>query len=356
MLNKPHLLKDIKGPQSELEKAFAITQQLWREPSWERLLKKFILTLVDFRQLSSFNCFEYRKVNRRFVWNISSRKYRGVSQLEADLLGGCLSQIKLINVNKSDIKDGINTLTIDSQTVYIMFFVDNTGLKNILAWQESQADQYSKLGVCELDFFARNFQYSASWFQKIEKAQALIHTDDLTGLYNYRYLDLCLDVEIRRASRFSTSFCLLFIDLDDFKPINDKFGHLAGSQVIKEIAGLLKQGLREVDSVFRYGGDEYIVLLLEANAHAGLMAAERMCKSIEEKVFYFDGGGKGSVTASIGVAVFPDHGKDKDTLLNAADRCMYRSKKSGKNQSMLVDYPNQLIHNNSKDSKDLNGR
>ncbi len=117
--------------------------------------------------------------------------------------------------------------------------------------------------------------------------------------------------------------------------VNDKFGHLNGSVVLKQLADVLRETLREVDSVIRFGGDEFVILLLGATSNTGLMAAERIRRKIEDARFFLDDGHHISLTASIGIASYPEHAKDRETLLKVADEMMYHSKKQGKNRVSL---------------------
>ena len=146
-----------------------------------------------------------------------------------------------------------------------------------------------------------------------------------------------MDSEIRRAQRFQMNFALLFIDLDNFKPINDRYGHLSGSLVLKQVAAILTDGLREIDSVFRYGGDEYVVMLLGAGSASGYLAAERIRGRLAAHPFVAEGGDVVHVTASIGVAAYPEHGTEREALIRIADQCMYRSKHGGKNRVVVME-------------------
>lgn len=189
------------------------------------------------------------------------------------------------------------------------------------------------------DFLIRQLQATYRWFCQIIESQTLVHLDDLTGLYNHRYLDLSLDREIRRSIRYNSSFCVLFIDLDNFKPVNDNHGHLAGSQVLREVGAIIRATVRDVDIVFRYGGDEFVVLLIEANAQRGVLTAERIRERVESASFEVSAGVSVQVTTSIGVAAFPEHAREKERLLALADESMYESKRSGKNNVVLVGVP-----------------
>jgi diguanylate cyclase (GGDEF)-like protein len=158
-------------------------------------------------------------------------------------------------------------------------------------------------------------------------ARELIYTDDLTGLYNQRYLDIVLEQEIRRAERYGLEFSVLFMDLDLFKNVNDVHGHIAGSNALKEVAKILRNSIREVDVPFRYGGDEFTALLVETGIEGALVVAERIRQEIEHHVFLKKYNQNTQLTASIGYATFPRHAKDKRAILDLADKAMYFGKK-----------------------------
>ena len=125
----------------------------------------------------------------------------------------------------------------------------------------------------QFDLYIQLLQREAAWYCKLDQTQALLYRDELTGLFNYRYLDIALENELRRANRYQHCFSLLFIDLDDFKQVNDRFGHLGGSSVLRQFGKVLSQELREVDTIVRYGGDEYVVMLLGSDTEAGFTVA-----------------------------------------------------------------------------------
>ena len=162
---------------------------------------------------------------------------------------------------------------------------------------------------------------------RYQGARELMYTDDLTGLYNHRYLHLAIEQEIRRASRYGLEFALVFLDLDFFKAINDSHGHLAGSKTLKEVAKLLRKAVREVDSLFRYGGDEFTALLVETDTRGAAVVAERMRRQIEQHVFLSEEGIQARLTATVGFACFPEHASLKKEIIDRADRAMYAGKK-----------------------------
>jgi len=191
-----------------------------------------------------------------------------------------------------------------------------------------------------MNFFHRQVRFSLLNAERGAQAQNLIYIDDLTKLYNSRYLNVVLDRELKRSERYRNFFSVLFMDLDFFKRVNDAHGHLVGTRVLVEAGQVLRQCVRETDTVVRYGGDEFVVLLVETKADEALLVAERMRMMIEQKSFGNELGLDIRLTISIGIAAFPEHAMTKQHLLNLADQAMYRGKDSTRNVVYLADILN----------------
>jgi diguanylate cyclase (GGDEF)-like protein len=161
----------------------------------------------------------------------------------------------------------------------------------------------------------------------LRRVEHLAYLDDLTHLYNTRFLDLVLDRELKAERPFS----VLFLDLDRFKAINDQYGHLVGSKLLVEVGRVLKSSVRDEDVVARYGGDEYVAILLGIDSGGATKVAERIRRSIEDHVFCSREGTRIRITASIGLASSPEHTTRKAELLDLADRALYRGKRSTRN-------------------------
>ncbi len=163
--------------------------------------------------------------------------------------------------------------------------------------------------------------------------RTLAITDELTGLFNYRYLQQRLDEEIERARRYHKDLSLLMIDADDFKLFNDEYGHIAGDHALADLAHVLKTSTREVDVVARYGGEEFSIILPETDAAGAFVVAEKIREAVAEHPFKdIEDAPARQVTISVGLATFPTHAKDKETLLRLADDALYQAKSGGKNK------------------------
>ncbi len=169
-----------------------------------------------------------------------------------------------------------------------------------------------------------NFMYSQTRYLSL--------TDALTGLYNRRHFNAELEREFMRSKRYGGDLCIAIIDIDFFKKINDTYGHLCGDYVLKEVAYLILGNFRKTDMVFRYGGEEFVVLMTETSLENSLIPLERLRKTIENNNFIFKGE-KIKVTISIGAET--NHTESTEEFLNNADKALYQAKQSGRNQTVL---------------------
>jgi diguanylate cyclase (GGDEF)-like protein len=163
-----------------------------------------------------------------------------------------------------------------------------------------------------------------------ESIEKLAVTDDLTQVYNYRFIKTALRREIKRAGRFGQELSLVMIDVDNLKAYNDRHGHLRGSFLLKEIASLLAAGVRSFDLIAKYGGDEFTVILPQTGREGAMIVAERLRQAIADHTFPL--AAQGAITISLGAATFPADETDGNGLIRAADRALYRAKQQGRNR------------------------
>jgi diguanylate cyclase (GGDEF)-like protein len=201
-----------------------------------------------------------------------------------------------------------------------------------VVFSEESKQAYTRTDLANATFLAEQAAFAFDNAAKYLDARELAFIDDLTKLYNARYLDVVLDREFRRADRYKSIVSVLFLDLDLFKRVNDVHGHLMGSRVLVEVADVLRQCVREIDTIIRYGGDEYTIVLADTDRRGAYVVAERIRRGIEGHTFLQGEGLAVHLTACIGVASYPVDAGTKKGVLDMADKAMYRAKAAERNR------------------------
>ena len=166
----------------------------------------------------------------------------------------------------------------------------------------------------------------------MERVKQLAYLDGLTGIFNRRFFELRILEEIERARRYGTGMAVIMADIDQFKRLNDEFGHVLGDEVLRQVSSLFHQQVRKIDVVCRYGGEEFGILLTQTGAPHAMNIAEKLRKMVAGWQFP---GVPRTVTISAGAAAFPDQGTTRDDLVRAADNALYAAKQSGRNRVCL---------------------
>jgi diguanylate cyclase (GGDEF)-like protein len=167
----------------------------------------------------------------------------------------------------------------------------------------------------------------------VDRVKQLAYLDGLTGIFNRRFFELRIMEEIERARRYGNEMSVIMADIDQFKRLNDEFGHLLGDEVLRQVSSIFHQQVRKIDVVCRYGGEEFAVLLTQTNAEHAMLVAEKLRKTVE--LWQFPGVPR-TITISAGVAAFPSHGRTRDEIVRAADSGLYAAKQSGRNRICLA--------------------
>jgi two-component system cell cycle response regulator len=231
----------------------------------------------------------------------------------------------------------------DVKDVMVLFIRSKVQLQGVVLLFNEPGKKFPReINGKNLHFLLEQSSLALDNAVRFATARNLANIDELTGLYNYRFLDIALDREIKRTERYGTNLSLIFLDLDLFKNVNDTHGHLIGSRVLREVGFLLKNLTREVDFVFRYGGDEYTIILVETGKAGAACVAERIRMSIENHQFLASEGYDIRITACLGYSCFPDDSKSKVELLELADKAMYKGKISGKNIVLHISAKNNI--------------
>ncbi len=177
----------------------------------------------------------------------------------------------------------------------------------------------------------------------VKRIHDLTITDDVTNLYNSRHLHFILETEIYRSQRYGYEFSVIFLDLDHFKNVNDSHGHLIGSKLLAEIGAVMKGNCRLIDFAFRYGGDEFVILLPQTSKESALTVARRLHKLIRESIWLAGEGLNIHITSSVGVASYPTDSRTKVQLLQLADEAMYNVKNSTRDSVAAAVVHNPLV-------------
>jgi diguanylate cyclase (GGDEF)-like protein len=192
---------------------------------------------------------------------------------------------------------------------------------------------FSSQDVKKLSLVSGQIALAIANAQLYTRTRELSVRDELTGINNRRYFQQMLQMEWKRAVRFHRTISLIMLDVDHFKMYNDTFGHLQGDKVLKGIGSLLKNNLREVDTVARFGGEEFIMLLPDTDKVGAIVVAEKVRLLVEQRDFLADDRSKTRmVTVSVGLSTYPDDVGDMDDLIDHADIALYRAKENGRNR------------------------
>jgi len=266
--------------------------------------------------------------------------FRGFSEAQTGTLRELLVEQKpvetesfetLVPLEVGPLHDTLRSVGIEAGTILAVPVAGETGEAGVCFLLEDGRDFDER----ELELAALIRSYAVGALHNAEayqRAKERAFIDDVTEVYNARYLVSATETEVRRAQRYEHPLSVLFLDLDRFKLVNDRYGHLVGSQTLRNLSQLLLGCVRQVDTLARYGGDEFTILLTDTAHKPAMAVAERIRRSVEEYLFEVGRGGNLRLTISIGVASFPDHADDRESLLDAADKAMYRAKSKGRNR------------------------
>ncbi len=203
----------------------------------------------------------------------------------------------------------------------------------VLVLESESARVFSTTDIQPLESVADICSTAIQNAHYVERVQQLAYLDGLTGIFNRRFFELRITEEIERARRFDAGMAVIMVDIDNFKRLNDEFGHLLGDEVLRQVSSIFHQQLRKIDVVCRYGGEEFAILLSQTNPRHALSVAEKLRRLVE--AWQFPGVPR-PVTISAGAAALPDHGTTRDELVKAADAGLYAAKQEGRNRVRLA--------------------
>jgi diguanylate cyclase (GGDEF)-like protein len=265
---------------------------------------------------------------------------RGFGENDAGRLRDVLVGEKPVSLNavlemrvlsESDLHDALRAIGIEAgPAVAVPLRGRETELG--LLWIFEDGRPFDANEIERIQLIAGHAQLALHNAERYSHAQERAFVDDVTEVYNARYLLQATEHEIQRAERYGKKLSVLFLDLDHFKLVNDRYGHLVGSQVLRQLSEVLAGCIRQVDTLARYGGDEFTILLIDTSLEVGLAVAERIRATVAETRFEGDRGSPIHLEISIGIATYPDHSVQRDALLDFADKAMYLAKSRGRNR------------------------
>ncbi|HZD95032.1 MAG TPA: diguanylate cyclase, partial [Candidatus Sulfotelmatobacter sp.] len=199
----------------------------------------------------------------------------------------------------------------------------------VLALDSAQKNSFDTEDIQPLESVADICAAAIQNAHNFDRMKQLAYVDGLTGIHNRRYFEMRIVEELERAGRFQGRMSLIMIDIDHFKKMNDEFGHLLGDEMLRAVSSILKQQLRKMDMVCRYGGDEFAIVVPETTGESAMRVAEKLRRQIETHDFP---GVPRPVSISCGVADYPAHGITRDEVVAAADSALYIAKQAGRNR------------------------
>ncbi len=211
----------------------------------------------------------------------------------------------------------------------------------ILALNDSQKKIFSERDIYFLQTVANQAAIAFENYLLYKKLKIDSITDELTGVYNYRFLMKSLKLEVKRSIRFESIFSFLMIDVDNLKQYNDLNGHLFGSKALESIAEIINNECREIDIVAKYGGDEFSIILPHTDSKGAECLSRRILQSVND--YEFEGEFTAGLTCSIGISVFPYDSRDVEGIINKADKALYKAKSKGKNRITIYSEVNNKL-------------
>lgn len=201
----------------------------------------------------------------------------------------------------------------------------------------SQGAAGSKTGENSLSSLSQIFLNQMALLLRIENLEFHSVKDDLTSAYNQKYLRGFIQNEIERCYRYPSFFSVIFFDLDNLKTINDKYGHLIGTEVLKDVSYILRSQIRKIDLLSRFGGDEFVIVLLKTNPQKAYEICSRIKQQLESTIFLRDKNLNITMTGCFGISCFPRDGSTVDELIKKSDSAMYEVKRRGKNDIKIYE-------------------
>lgn len=325
-----------------IDSVYKIAASLTSKLEEEKVLEEIMNLMADIFKPDNWTLFSYSENENRLVFRLvvgkESENLTGKSfQADKGIAGLCLQErrpVVIPDASKDErilnIKGENSEFTVRSMIAVPMYANDKP--LGVIEIVNPDSDSFSEERIKLLEIFADFASIAvqnASYLKTIEEKSTI---DDCTDLFNARFMYKIIENEVSRCKRTGISFSIVFFDLDYFKKVNDNYGHLIGSQILREVAKIVKASIRPTDYGVRYGGDEFVVILQGAGFKEALIVTERIRDSLNSKTFFISEGYNIKIPASFGIATFPDDAGTVEEIIKAADNAMYKAKETGRNK------------------------
>lgn len=240
---------------------------------------------------------------------------------------------KVVIENSSQQSPGFAGLFKESNSRMCIALVSFGQTLGVLVLESARQNAFDPMSQRTLESLADICATAIQNAQHVDRVRQLAYLDGLTGIFNRRFFEMRIAEELERAKRFGSNLSVIMADIDQFKRLNDEFGHLLGDEVLRQVSSIFSDHLRKIDVVCRYGGEEFAILLPETGAQNSLQVADKLRRFVEK--WQFPGVAR-PVTVSAGTATFPDNGSTRDDLVKAADAGLYAAKQAGRNCVRVV--------------------
>lgn len=341
--------RQLKERTSEISDLYEVTKEMSKALEFEEVFKtflsiikeKFNFTKCKFIILSDGEIPDKKyAVAKKEIYNEKNISYIDIEKEDKKIINKVkiLQQSFYYSKSKKEPENLELNLELKEDTLTAIPLISEGEIIGVLIITNLSYSQYFNLLI-----FTGQFSLQLKKVKLYEKIQELAIKDELTGVSVRRHFLQRSQEEFKRAVKHNISITLLMLDLDHFKQYNDKYGHLVGDRLLKDIAQIIKSAVREIDLVGRYGGEEFAILLPDTGISGAKLVAERIRAQIQGHEFKaYDE--SLNITASLGICTYPDNANFFDELINYADVALYRAKKEGRNRSYLFDSSKDNTH------------
>ena len=261
----------------------------------------------------------------------TSYSLRALSLTRNELLMRAAFAQEVVRLNDTTTREDYEMLTPETRAAIVIPMILHGQVTGLLIAESTETGHFSQRDEQLLAVVARSAGLAIENAELLKRTEELTILDELTESYNYRYFIKKFQEEKRRAVRYHLPLSIIMFDIDWFKKLNDGYGHEAGNVVLRQLARVTKECIRDVDIFARYGGEEFVVILPQTPLHEAQRIGERIRTQVEQTVIDTGATGKVKITVSIGVSSYPENGRSEEELVSIADQALYKAKGSGKN-------------------------